>query len=90
MARRKAGKGDQTSPQSSSGIVQHKSEKTVLMESGKWACFVAIIVYSSLQFFVYINGKSPNNVCSYQNEFTYSDSGKQVLHHMFYIREPQR
>ena len=90
MARRKAGKGDQTSPQSSSGVKQHKIEKTVLMETGKWACLVAMVLYSSFQFFVYANSMSPNGVCSYQNEFTYSDSGKQVLHHIFYIRELQR
>ena len=79
MARRKTNKPDPTSPKGEKNIhEEHADRRTLLMESGEKACFLALFLYGACQYFVYYNGLGENRICSYQKEFTYSETSKFV------------
>ena len=79
MARRKLKQSNPTSPRDKATLEdEHAGRKTLLMESGKVACFMALCLYMACQCFVYFNGLSEHSICTYQKEFTYSETSKFV------------
>ena len=76
MARRKSSKADPASPRNDRS--EYVTRKTLLMQSGKAACLLSLLFYSACQCFVYLNGISEHSVCSYQKEFSYSQTSKSV------------